>query len=77
MDNNNYQPAQPQYQPPVQQQYQAPYDEQMQYQQPVQPQYQQSAQSQYQPAPYDVQPQQTPVDPLAFLNSDETDGGNQ
>ncbi len=29
------------------------------------------------PAPYDIQPQQAPVDPLAFLNSDENEGGNQ
>ena len=28
-------------------------------------------------APYGVQPQQAPADPLAFLNSDENDGGNQ
>lgn len=76
-----YVPQQPdqQYQQPygqpAPQQYQQ-YDQQygQQYQVPADQQYGQQYQD---TVPYDVQPQQAPADPLAFLNSDDNEGGNQ
>lgn len=75
-----------QYQQPSQ--YQQQYQEPQQYQQYGQPQYQQPAQytapqspadpyAGSNPAPYDAPAPQGPVDPLAFLNGEGNEGGNQ
>ena len=75
--------GQPQYQQPVQQQYTQPQQYQQQYQQPAQytaPQMPQAPADPYagsNPAPYDAPAPQGPVDPLAFLNGDGNEGGNQ
>lgn len=68
------QPAQQQYQQNVQQQYQTAPDQNMaqQYNAPTGDPYAGSN-----PASFETQPQQAPADPLAFLNSDENEGGNQ
>ena len=76
------QPAEPyqQYQQPAEQQYQDPdqYAAPQQYAAPAQ-QYADPADPYMgsAPAPDNYQPQQAPYDPLAFLNGDENEGGNQ
>ena len=80
-------PAQQYVPQPPDQQYQQPYgqpapQQYQQYDQQYGQQYQVPADQQYgqqyqDTVPYDVQPQQAPADPLAFLNSDDNEGGNQ
>ena len=77
-----YTQYQQQYQEPVQQQYQAdPYGNQ--YSEAVAPQMPQGGMGAADPyagsgpSPYDTTVSQGPVDPLAFLNNDGNEGGNQ
>ena len=76
-----YTQYQQQYQEPMQQQYQAdPYGSQ--YSEPAAPQMPQGGMggdpyAGSAPSPYDTTVSQGPVDPLAFLNNDGNEGGNQ